>query len=65
MRVKWELHLEASADDEIGALSMGVDMLMVLIAWVFSAILLAISGIAYAYFLGTISAHLFTLIMCF
>lgn len=52
--------LRASADDEIGALSMGVDMYRLrLIAWVFSAILLAISGIAYAYFLGTISARPF------
>ena len=52
--------LRASADDEIGALSMGVDMYRLrLIAWVFSVMLLAVAGIAYAYFLGTISARPF------
>ena len=52
--------LRASADDEIGALSMGVDMYRLrLIAWVFSGMLLAVAGIAYAYFLGTISARPF------
>ena len=41
--------LRASADDEIGALSMGVDMYRLrLIAWVFSGMLLAVAGIAYA-----------------
>ena len=52
--------LRASADDEIGALSMGVNMYRLrLIAWVFSGMLLAVAGIAYAYFLGTISARPF------
>ena len=52
--------LRASADDEIGALSMGVDMYRLrLIAWVFSGMLLAVAWIAYAYFLGTISARPF------
>ena len=57
---KMGVALRASADDEIGALSMGVDMYRLrLIAWVFSGMLLAVAGIAYAYFLGTISARPF------
>ena len=57
---KWGVALRASADDEVGALSMGVEMYRLrLIAWVFSGMLLAVAGIAYAYFLGTISARPF------
>jgi branched-chain amino acid transport system permease protein len=57
---KWGVALRASADDEVGALSMGVEMYWLrLIAWVFSGMLLAVAGIAYAYFLGTISARPF------
>ena len=57
---KWGVALRASADDEVGALSMGVEMYRLrLIAWVFSGMLLSVAGIAYAYFLGTISARPF------
>ena len=52
--------MRACADDEIGAATMGVNIRRLrLIAWVLSAILLAVAGIAYAYFLGTISARPF------
>ncbi|MEM1360767.1 MAG: branched-chain amino acid ABC transporter permease [Pseudomonadota bacterium] len=57
---RWGVALRASADDEVGAMSMGVDVhRMRLIAWVLSGVLLAVAGIAYAYFLGTISARPF------
>ena len=57
---KWGVALRASADDEVGALSMGIEMYRLrLIAWVFSGMLLSVAGIAYAYFLGTISARPF------
>lgn len=57
---RWGIALRASADDEIGAASMGVDVHRLrLIAWVLSCVLLAVAGIAYAYFLGTISARPF------
>ncbi len=57
---RWGIALRASADDEIGATSMAVDVHgLRLIAWVLSCGLLAVAGIAYAYFLGTISARPF------
>ena len=56
----WGIALRASADDDIGAASMGVNVHRLrLIAWVVSGILLAVAGIAYASFLGTISARPF------
>ncbi len=57
---RWGIQLRACADDEVGAAAMGVNIRRLrLIAWVLSAILLAVAGIAYAYFLGTISARPF------
>jgi len=57
---RWGIALRASADDEVGALTMGVNIYRLrLIAWVMSGVLLAVAGIAYAYFLGTISARPF------
>lgn len=57
---RWGIALRASADDEVGASTMGVNIYRLrLIAWVMSGILLAIAGIAYAYYLGTISARPF------
>ncbi len=57
---RWGIALRASADDETGATSMAVDVHgLRLIAWVLSCGLLAVAGIAYAYFLGTISARPF------
>ena len=54
------IQLRASADDEVGAAAMGVNIYRTrLIAWVLSCLLLAVAGIAYAYFLGTISARPF------
>lgn len=57
---RWGIQLRASADDELGAQASGVNIYrMRLIAWVLSALLLAVAGIAYAYYLGTISARPF------
>lgn len=57
---RWGIQLRASADDEIGAVAMGVNIYKLrLIAWVLSGVLLALAGIAYAYYLGTISARPF------
>lgn len=57
---RWGIQLRASADDEVGARSMGVNVYRVrLIAWVLGSIFLAVAGISYAYFLGTISARPF------
>lgn len=57
---RWGIALRASADNEVGAASMGVNIHRLrLIAWVLSGVLLAVAGIAYAYFLGTISARPF------
>ncbi|MGB3177064.1 MAG: branched-chain amino acid ABC transporter permease [Albidovulum sp.] len=54
------LQLRACADDEAGARSMGVDVYRVrLIAWVLGTLFFATAGIAYAFFLGTISARPF------
>lgn len=56
----WGIQLRASADDELGAQASGVNIYrMRLIAWVLSCVLLAAAGIAYAYYLGTISARPF------
>jgi len=56
----WGVALRASADDEVGAAAMGVDIFRLrLVAWVLSGILLGVAGIAYAYYLGTISARPF------
>lgn len=56
----WGVQLRASADDEVGARSMGVNVFKVrLIAWVLGSVFLAVAGISYAYFLGTISARPF------
>ncbi|MEM6985671.1 MAG: branched-chain amino acid ABC transporter permease [Pseudomonadota bacterium] len=57
---RWGVALRASADDDIGAAAMGVNIHRLrLIAWVLSCVLLAVAGIAYAYYLGTISARPF------
>ncbi len=57
---RWGVQLRASADDETGAAAMGVNVARLrLIAWILSGIVLAIAGISYAYFLGTISARPF------
>lgn len=57
---RWGIALRASADDEVGAAAMGVDIHRLrLVAWVLSGVLLAVAGIAYAYYLGTISARPF------
>jgi len=57
---RWGIRLRASADDEVGAAAMGVNIIRLrLLAWVLSAIILAVAGICYAYFLGTISARPF------
>lgn len=54
------LKLRASADDEVGARAMGVDVYRArLIAWVVSTLFFAAAGIAYAFYLGTISARPF------
>lgn len=54
------LNLRASADDEVGARAMGVDVYRTrLIAWVLGTLFFAVAGIAYAFFLGTISARPF------
>jgi branched-chain amino acid transport system permease protein len=54
------LKLRASADDEVGARAMGVDVYRArLIAWVVSTLFFAVAGIAYAFYLGTISARPF------
>lgn len=54
------LKLRASADDEVGARAMGIDVYRVrLIAWVVSTLFFAVAGIAYAFYLGTISARPF------
>ena len=52
--------MRASSDDEAGARSVGVDVLRVrLIALIMSACFFAAAGIAYSFFLGTISARPF------
>lgn len=54
------LQLRASADDEVGARAMGVNIRRVrLVAWVLGTLFFAAAGIAYAFFLGTISARPF------
>lgn len=54
------LQVRACADDEVGARAMGVDVYRTrLIAWVVSTMFFAVAGIAYAFFLGTISARPF------
>lgn len=57
---RFGLNLRAAADDEVGALAMGVDVRRArLIAWVTSTLFFATAGIAYAFYLGTISARPF------
>lgn len=57
---KLGLQLRACADDEVGARAMGVNVYRVrLIAWVLGTLFFATAGIAYAFFLGTISARPF------
>ncbi|MEP2030132.1 MAG: branched-chain amino acid ABC transporter permease [Paracoccaceae bacterium] len=57
---RFGLNLRAVADDEIGAMAMGVDVRRTrLIAWVVSTFFFAAAGIAYAFYLGTISARPF------
>jgi len=54
------LQLRACADDEVGARSMGIDIYRTrLIGWIISTLFFASAGIAYAFFLGTISARPF------
>ncbi|MGI3168577.1 branched-chain amino acid ABC transporter permease [Pseudooceanicola sp. C21-150M6] len=57
---RWGVQLRACADDEIGARAMGVSVFRTrLIAWVLGTLFFAVAGIAYAFFLGTISARPF------
>lgn len=57
---RWGIQLRASSDDETGARAMGVDVFRLrLAAWVLGAAILAVAGISYAYYLGTISARPF------
>jgi len=57
---RWGIALRASADDEISAAAMGVNVHRLrLLAWVLSGVLLGVAGIAYSYYLGTISARPF------
>jgi len=57
---RWGVQLRASSDDEVSARSMGVNVFHVrLAAWVLGSVFLAVAGICYAYFLGTISARPF------
>jgi branched-chain amino acid transport system permease protein len=57
---RWGLNLRAAADDEVGAMAMGVDVRRArLIGWVVSTMFFAVAGIAYAFYLGTISARPF------
>ena len=57
---RWGLDLRALADDEVGAMAMGVDPRRTrLIGWVVSTLFFAVAGIAYAFYLGTISARPF------
>ena len=54
------LRLRAVADDEVGARAMGVNVVRTrLVAWVASTLFFAAAGIAYAFYLGTISARPF------
>ncbi|MDI3338624.1 branched-chain amino acid ABC transporter permease [Defluviimonas aestuarii] len=54
------LRLRAVADDEVGARAMGVNVVRArMIAWVVSTLFFATAGIAYAFYLGTISARPF------
>ncbi|MEZ5825481.1 MAG: branched-chain amino acid ABC transporter permease [Geminicoccaceae bacterium] len=54
------VQLRASADDEKGARALGVDVHRVrLVAWVLGTLYFAVAGIAYAFYLGTISARPF------
>ena len=54
------LKLRACADDEVGARAMGVNVYRTrLIAWVVGTLFFAAAGIAYSFFLGTISARPF------
>tara|TARA_R110002020_G_scaffold176756_3_gene369184 strand:- start:427 stop:1470 length:1044 start_codon:yes stop_codon:yes gene_type:complete len=54
------LRLRAAADDELGARAMGVNIYRIrLAAWCISTVFFAAAGIAYAFFLGTISARPF------
>ncbi len=57
---KWGIQLRASSDDEAGASAMGVNIFNLrLFAWTLGGVILALAGICYAYFLGTISARPF------
>lgn len=57
---RFGLQLRACADDEIGARAMGVNVYRTrLVAWVLGTMFFAVAGIAYAFFLGTISARPF------
>ena len=48
------------ADDEVGARAMGVNVVRArLVAWIASTLFFATAGIAYAFYLGTISARPF------
>ena len=57
---KWGIQLRASSDDETSASAMGVNIFNLrLFAWTLGGLILALAGICYAYFLGTISARPF------
>ena len=57
---RWGLNLRALADDEVGAMAMGVDPRRTrLIGWIVSTMFFGAAGIAYAFYLGTISARPF------
>ena len=54
------LRLRAAADDEVGARAMGVNIYRTRLAgWIVSTVFFAVAGIAYAFYLGTISARPF------
>jgi len=60
------LLLRASRDDEVAAQAIGVDVFRErLIAWTVSAFIVAIAGVLYAHFLGTISIDAFYLNLTF
>ncbi|MED5531356.1 MAG: branched-chain amino acid ABC transporter permease, partial [Pseudomonadota bacterium] len=57
---KWGIQLRASSDDDTSASAMGVNIFNLrLFAWTLGGLILAMAGICYAYFLGTISARPF------
>ncbi|MDE0114286.1 MAG: branched-chain amino acid ABC transporter permease, partial [Albidovulum sp.] len=55
---RWGIQLRASSDEEVGARAMSVNVYRLrLLAWVLGSVILAVAGISYAFFLGTISTQ--------